>query len=342
MPKRRRQARIPTPAWERPRGTLGSRVLGRSGQFYGTVAVGLLIAVALAVIGYAFLSDYIEKQQRPGSTAIKVEDTKFRLDYYSDRLKMFVDQLGGPNTDAAQQPSVLENVANNIITEEIVRRFAKELEVTASEDEIKEAIAKRLGITVDDETFDVVFQQELTRSSLNEQDYRKMVQAEVLIDKLRKKFEEKVPASVESAHYRQIVVSADDVAQEVRDQLEGGADFAALAKENSLDTSTKEKGGDVGWVPRGVLDPAMEELVFALEPGGVTTVPSAQGVYVVEMLEKAKDRPLDSAQKVPLANRAFADWVKEKKSSLTIVNNMSLSDGDKVKRDWAVNRAYGS
>jgi len=341
VPKKRRQAKIPTPAWERPRGALGSRILGRGGQFYGAVVVGLLIAVALAVIGYAFLNDYVEKQRRPGSTAIQVEDTRFRLDYFSDRLKMYVAQLGGPNTEAARQPSVVEDVANSMIREEIVRRFAAEFEVSAKEDEIQEAIAKRLGISVDDQTFDVVFQQELTRSGIKEPDYRKMVEAEILVGKLRQMFEDKVPESVESAHYRQILVSTEEAAQEIRDQIEGGGDFAALAKE-SLDTSTNNKGGDVGWVPRGVLDVVTEELVFALEPGGLTTVPSAQGVYVVEMLEKAKDRPVDADKKAPLGDRAFRDWVDEKTASVTIANKMSLSDGDIKKIEWAVNRAYQS
>ena len=98
----------------------------------------------------------------------------------------------------------------------------------------------------------------------------------------------------------------------------------------------------MGWIPKGVLDAATEELVFAVEPGDVTTVPTAQGVYVIEMLEKSKDRALDPAQKSPLAARAFADWVTEKTASLTIANNMSLRDGDVDKIDWAVSRAYQS
>lgn len=239
MPKKRRRAKIPTPAWERPRGAIGRRILGRSFQFYGAVVVGVLIVAALGIVGYAFLNDYVEKQRRPGSTAIQVEDTHFRLDYFSNRLKMYVGQFGGQGTDAAQPTTALPAVSNLLIQEEIVRRFASEFEVTASEDEIQEAIAKRLGITVDDETFDVVFQQELVRSGIKEPDYRKLIEAGVLRDKLLEKFEERVPASAESAHYRQILVSTEEAAQEIRNQVEDGGDFVALAKEKSLDTSRK-------------------------------------------------------------------------------------------------------
>lgn len=342
MPKKRRRAKIPTPAWERPRGAIGSRVLGRSGQFYGAVVVGVLIVAALAVVGYAFLNDYVEKQRRPGSTAIQVEDTHFRLDYFSNRLKMYVGQFGGQGTEAAQPTSALPAVANLLIQEEIVRRFAGERNVTASEDEVTEAIATRIGTKTDDPNFDLILQQEVVRSELSEDEYRRMVEASVLSDKLKTEFEKEVPKTAESVHFRQIIVSTEEAAQEIRNQVEDGGDFVALAKERSLDTSTKESGGDVGWVPKGVLDTSLEELIFPLEPKEITTIPISQGVFIVEMLEKAADRPVDEEKKTPLANRAFADWVKEKQKSVDIVNNMDLGGGDSKKIEWAVSRAYQS
>ena len=342
MPKKRRQAKIPTPAWERPRGALGSRILGRGGQFYGAVVVGLLVAVALGVVGYAFGNDYIEKQRRPGSTAIQVEDTHFRLDYFSNRLKMYVGQFGGQGSDAAQPATAVPAVVDLLIEEEIVRRFASEMDVEATEEETKQAIASRLGITADDATFDVVYQQELSRSGISEQDYQGMVRASVLIDKLRTKFLEKVPPSAESVRFRQILVGTDAAAQEIRGAIEAGGDFAALAKEKSLDTQTKDSGGEAGWVPRGVLGASVEELVFVLEPNEVTTIPTAQGSLVIQMLEKAPSRAVEDDDKAPLAERAFAKWVEEKKGSIVLVNNMDLSAGDSKKIEWAVSRAYQS
>ncbi len=86
MTRKRRQGKIPTPAWDRPHGTIGSRVLGRGFQFYGAVVISLLIGLALAILGYAFLADYLETQGRPGSTALQVDDTRFRLDHFSNRM----------------------------------------------------------------------------------------------------------------------------------------------------------------------------------------------------------------------------------------------------------------
>ncbi|TET96317.1 MAG: hypothetical protein E3J29_05695 [Dehalococcoidia bacterium] len=344
MPKKRRRGKIPTPAWERPRGTIGSRLMGRGFRFYGAVVVGALLVMGLGIIGYAFWNDYWEERGRPGSTAIQVEDTHYRLDYFASRLTMYVDQVSAQNPAAAQPDSALPAVSALLIQEETVRRFAGEMEVTATDDEIREEIASRLGITADDESFDLVLQQQLAGMDLSETDYRQMIEAAVVTNKLREKFLAEVPASAESVHYRQILVSEPEKADELVAEIEGGADFAALAAQDfNLDFANKEKGGDVGWVPRGVLGTQTEELLFVMEPGQIQTDLTPAGVAVVEMLEKDGDHPVEENQKEPLAFRVLADWIDEKKQSLSIVNNMDIvGGGDQGKIEWALNRAYQS
>jgi len=336
VPKKRRRAKIPTPAWDRPRGTIGSRLLGRGFQFYGLVVVLLLAGAALGWPAYGFLADELEKRNRPGSTAVQVEDTRYRLDYFASRLTMYVDQNGGPAV--VQATSALPAVSDILIQEEIVRRFAGELDVTATDDEIREEIASRLGITADDESFDVVFQQELVRSELSETDYLQMIEAVVVTDKLRETFLAEVPASADSVHYRQIVVSEQDIAHDIKQQIEAGGDFAALAAESSLDPETKDDGGDVGWVPRGVLDSQTEELLFLLEPGEITTLPIGSAALIIEMLEKDGDHPVEEDQKEPLAARLFDEWIQEQQQPIE-VQNFVLSENSKC--NWAVGQAFG-
>jgi len=343
VPKKRRRVKIPTPAWDRPRGTIGRRLLGRGFQFYGAVAVGALLVMGLGVVGYALWDDYWEERNLPGSTAIQVEDTRFRLDYYSRRLAIYVDQVSAQNPEAAQPAAALPAVSDLLIREEVVRRFAGEMEVTATDDEIREEIASRLGITADDESFDVVLQQQLAGMELSETDYRQMVEAAVLADKLEDKFLSEVPESAESVHYRQILVSEPEKADELVAEIEGGGDFAALAAANSLDPATKDNGGDVGWVPRGVLDSKTEELLFSREPGGITTEDAGSGVLVIEMLEKDANHPVEEDQKEPLAVRILVDWIEEKQQSLSIVNNMDVRGNyDEGKVEWVVEHAYQS
>jgi peptidyl-prolyl cis-trans isomerase D len=67
---------------------------------------------------------------------------------------------------------------------------------------------------------------------------------------------------------------------------EDGADFSALAKEASDDLGTKELGGDLGWVERGLTDPVFEDALFAMEATGISDpVRSDEGYHVIQLRE---------------------------------------------------------
>ncbi|MBM7114969.1 peptidylprolyl isomerase [Archangium primigenium] len=88
-------------------------------------------------------------------------------------------------------------------------------------------------------------------------------------------------------------------AQALRQELEGGKDFATVASASSEDPGTKASGGDLGWVERGNWDPALANAAFALEAGKVTEpVETRFGVHLVKVEEKkpAQDRTLEQVQ----------------------------------------------
>ena len=75
------------------------------------------------------------------------------------------------------------------------------------------------------------------------------------------------------------------LAESIRAEIDGGADFAEVAREKSEDDSS-ERGGDVGIVGRGRLAPEYEEAAFAVAPGELTpVVQTAFGFHVVERVE---------------------------------------------------------
>jgi len=75
------------------------------------------------------------------------------------------------------------------------------------------------------------------------------------------------------------------LAESIRAEIAGGADFAEVAREKSEDGSS-ERGGDVGTVGRGLLAPEYEEAAFAAAPSELTpVVQTAYGFHVVERVE---------------------------------------------------------
>ena len=67
-----------------------------------------------------------------------------------------------------------------------------------------------------------------------------------------------------------ILVATEEAAQKLKATLDGGADFATLAKANSTDTGSGQNGGDLGWFGLGAMVKPFEDAVVAAEIGTVT------------------------------------------------------------------------
>ncbi|SFF47064.1 peptidyl-prolyl cis-trans isomerase D [Fontimonas thermophila] len=59
-------------------------------------------------------------------------------------------------------------------------------------------------------------------------------------------------------------------AEALKAQIDGGADFAELAKAHSEDVGSKNQGGDLGWVRRGQMVKTFEDALFSLDKGQVS------------------------------------------------------------------------
>lgn len=93
-------------------------------------------------------------------------------------------------------------------------------------------------------------------------------------------------------HARHILLGSEDEAKQVITELDGGADFAALAEERSVGPSAPN-GGDLGYFRRGQMVPEFAEAAFALEPGKYTEEPvqTQFGWHVIEVLDRRTGAP---------------------------------------------------
>ena len=89
---------------------------------------------------------------------------------------------------------------------------------------------------------------------------------------------------------RHILIKDDEAkAEELLAKLKAGEDFVTLAKENSEDVGSAKQGGDLGWMEKGVMDPAFEEAAFALKAkGDISDVVKSDFGYHIIQLEDEK------------------------------------------------------
>jgi parvulin-like peptidyl-prolyl isomerase len=102
------------------------------------------------------------------------------------------------------------------------------------------------------------------------------------------------------------------LAEELRQRLVDGEDFAVLAAEYSDDPGSGANGGDLGWFGRGMMVPSFEEAAFSLEIGEISEpVKSDFGYHIIEVLEKDAERPKDESTLAQERQQAFGDWLRQ-------------------------------
>lgn len=118
---------------------------------------------------------------------------------------------------------------------------------------------------------------------------------------------------------------------EITDALKKGEDFAKLAGTHSKDTLSAAKGGDLGWVERGVTVEPFEKAAFALKPGEVSApVRSNFGWHLIkcEGREEAGTLPLDKAEadiRAKLAAQKGAERMRDVVDALVEANILGKS-----------------
>jgi peptidyl-prolyl cis-trans isomerase SurA len=136
----------------------------------------------------------------------------------------------------------------------------------------------------------------------------------------------------ERAHIRHILValpenaspqqvqSAAAKAADLRKRVVAGEDFGKLAREFS-DGAGQANGGDIGWVKRGTLINALEEVAFTKLSVGQVSEPfrTSMGIHIVKLEERDSGAPLPLSAVAPrikeelyakALDERFAKWVK--------------------------------
>ena len=114
----------------------------------------------------------------------------------------------------------------------------------------------------------------------------------------------------ETRHARHILILADDpaqdaqsaeLAQDLYQQIQDGADFAALAREHSGDPASAAEGGDLGWASRDTYVQAFADTLFSMQPDEVSEPVQTEFGYHIIKLEGVR----------PASGRSFEDMRAE-------------------------------
>jgi len=116
---------------------------------------------------------------------------------------------------------------------------------------------------------------------------------------------------------RHILVRSQEEAEEIVNKLSKGQSFERLAKLHSLDASSSQSGGDLGYVTRGTLVRELENAAYALQKGETSAIISTRFGY--HLIQKIDQRPLSHKDLEPkllesigitLQSQKFGAWLE--------------------------------
>ena len=218
---------------------------------------------------------------------------------------------GGQEALKSLRQQVLDQMINDIV---IAQQAEKEgIKLTDSD------LNARLAQMIQDAGSVDKLNEYLTKNQLSLADFCGQIRANIVGEAMLDRVTKALPSNVEQVHVRQILVSSPQLAQQILQQLRAGADFAALAKQYSMDEASKVNGGDLGWAPKGRFDPQFEAIAFQLRPGQISDVVQTQfGYHILKVDERDNSRPLPPELIQNARQQAFLAWLQAVRGGIKI------------------------
>ncbi len=224
-----------------------------------------------------------------------------KMNYETELGAGFFDEEEESEEGMTLLDTIKEQVLERMIFTEVIMQEAQAKDLSIDEEEL-------------DETMDMFweFMEEdadmmnfLEENNIEKDFFRKEMSRELIMMEYQQHYMENQEVSDEEAleffeanqdmfssdqlQASHILVDSEEEAQDIKAQLDEGADFAQLAQTFSMCPSAAE-GGDLGMFPRGSMVPQFEEAAFSMEPGEISDpVETDFGWHIIYVTERIRD-----------------------------------------------------
>jgi parvulin-like peptidyl-prolyl isomerase len=168
--------------------------------------------------------------------------------------------------------------------------------------------------------FDQYKQVVLSEAGMSEADFQRLViRPNLARQKVSDKLEAEVPTRGPEIQASHILVATQDAAKAIVDQTLKTKDFADVAKAQSADTTTAVNGGQLGWLPKGVMTPEFDKVAFGLKVGEVSQPFETKfGWEIVKVTAIDPDRPTTAETLSQLRTTKVNDWLASERAAAKI------------------------
>ena len=278
----------------------------------------LVMIYFLAGLGFAIAIYSFHKQDSLPKTVYSIYSypaavVNFRPIWVKDVLKQ-ISYIKKFNQET-QQPlpddnELTDQIINQLIDTELFRQQAAKYGIKVTNKEVNEAFDEMAQKNNGEEEVKKILKE---MYGMDESDFKKLIKNQLMMDKMQKELFVQVKA-------RHILIKDEGHAKDVLEEVKKGErSFEDIAKEHSEDQGSKENGGDLGWIGRGMMVPEFEEAVFETEPGQMKgeLAKTDFGYHIIKVEEKKGE-----------IDESYVDWSNEvkEKSKIYIFYNKPLKD----------------
>ncbi len=261
-------------------------------------------------IGYA-----TDAVARVGGEEISANDFNQALDQTRVTTE---EQAGGfidwkTEANKAQLKDMQQQVLQGLINYTLIAQQARKEGVTVSAEEVSaqfEDFKKQVGGTVG-------YRNWLNKRFLNDADNRRIIQQGLLFSKMQERHAT-AEDKAEQVKARHILLATEGEAKDMFRKVQQGGDFAALARQFSLDATSAKKGGELDWVFAGQTEQPFEKALFTLKPGDISgPIKTSLGWHIIQVqAREVRPLPFDLVEQRKAAS--FSDYIKTLRDKSTI------------------------
>ena len=240
--------------------------------------------------------------------------------------------VNGQTVSVAEQKELMKVLADRGVKDQ-KQQLEAARSILAQEKLIEEA-AKKANIAQDPAVKALIAERktEIYSAEL----VRKNAAAHPLTDAdLKKTYEEvKKQYDPNEIKVRHILVKTEQEAKDIIKSLNAGGDFAAIAKEKSLDQGTAAQGGEIPFTNiRRIAIPGFAETAMALNKGSLLPVPfhSALGYHVIQLQDK-REVPLPSFDALKPQIQKLAAQRQAQQYMADLMRNAKIAEASPAKK----------
>lgn len=288
------------------------------------VASALILSVVSALIGVAL---YGELVLRPAEPVSSVNGEAIPASRYADFLALRQFELSrqladaptssdprDPNHPRAQLSALTISAVTELTNAELLRGEASALGVSVDDAAIDTVLNEFVlgpGEVADDFNFADAFADIRERTELDADTIRDFIADRALADAVADHLAARLDPAPPQIRASQIVVPTQEAAETVIARLDAYQPFDLVAEQASTDTASAAGGGDLGWLPRGLMPDGWDEAAFALRPGTRSKpVSTSQGWHVIRVHDVSPSRELDPETAERRRRVTYENWLQ--------------------------------